>query len=556
MAKILSCTLGPYGGSTMIDQGTNYCITKDGFHVLSNLRFADPKQNRIKSTLFSISHQMVTKVGDGSTSAVIAAFKFLTEMLDLENDTHVRPKILNERIQNIVKDICDQLSKEATIVTDKNLEKVVYNITNIATNENATYTNMIRDIYKQLGPNCNINIEDSITMEDSVRYEEGIYGTEYYLIDRIYHNKNNNCVMNNCAVLMYDHTMDAEFWDMFVSAFNNICYSTRKTLIVISPFYEQYLMDKIRKDLESYVKTYANQSQVPFRIVFLKSNLTKPVQKLMYKDLAALLGATIYQPADTRVWFEEFNKYKITCQEANAKGETRAPEFPQSLIDSLKEHVGFCDNAIMGDKISSFKGFSNKNEALFNQMYYDAKMALSDEENRVLQTDSIDNKLIDARTRFIKIDCKSATIEVGGANRLEMSINRDAVDDAVKAAASAIKYGYNQGCNLAIISIIDRMLSNELEELDRNILTSLRRAFLGVYKTILMNGMDEDAADKVIAKSISEGYICYDLARDNYDNEDRIINSCRTDIEILKGAIAMVAVVLTCNQYVSTTLNN
>ena len=33
VAKILANTLGPYGSTTMIDTGTNYAVTKDGFHT-------------------------------------------------------------------------------------------------------------------------------------------------------------------------------------------------------------------------------------------------------------------------------------------------------------------------------------------------------------------------------------------------------------------------------------------------------------------------------------------------------------------------------------------
>ena len=61
----------------------------------------------------------------------------------------------------------------------------------------------------------------------------------------------------------------------------------------------------------------------------------------------------------------------------------------------------------------------------------------------------------------------------------------------------------------------------------------------------------------ILLSSVEEkDYTCYDLAHKAFDTEGRIINSCRTDIEILKGAIAMVGVVLTCNQYISSTLNH
>ena len=159
MAKILARTLGPYGSSTMIDEIKNFSVTKDGFHVLSNLRFADERQNRIRSILFSISHQMVTKVGDGSTSAVVAAYQFLNSMIDfMESHKDTRPKEINEKIQSIVKDICEVIANEAITVTKDNYLDVVYNIANIATNENKVYTEMITDIYKNIGMNANINI--------------------------------------------------------------------------------------------------------------------------------------------------------------------------------------------------------------------------------------------------------------------------------------------------------------------------------------------------------------------------------------------------------------
>ena len=232
---------------------------------------------------------------------------------------------------------------------------------------------------------------------------------------------------------------------------------------------------------------------------------------------------------------------------------------PESIVKFVKDHIGYCESANMGDRNSSFKGFFNKNEALFNTLYHDAEIHLKEEESRVLRNDSIDNKVFDARIRFSKINCKSATITVGGSNKLEMSLNVDAVDDAIKACASAIKYGYNLGCNLAIIKAIDKLHANPMpgteDEVDATIYEGLRAAFVSVYRVLLTNGMAEDEADQIIQKSIESG-MCYDMVNHTMDTDGKIINSCRTDIEILKGAIAMVAVVLTCNQYISITLNN
>ena len=557
MSDILSNTLGPYGTTTMIDQETNYSVSKDGFHVLQNLRFADTKMNRIRSTLYSISHQMVTKVGDGSTSAVVAAYSFLLEMLEYSSkNKRVRPKDLNEKIQNIVRKICDVIASNATSITEENLIESVYHMSNIATNENHTYRDMITEIYKTLGANCTINLEESKTFENTVEYEDGVYTDGNYLVDTIYHNRGDRCDIKDCAVLMFDHSLDdTNIWPVFETAFNKFCYKERKTLIVIAPFYDQFLMDKMRKEAEEMVRTYANRATVPFRVIFLKSNLMKPISKDMYKDLASLLGATIYQPVDTKELLKILSNYAKALTEAQVERKD-PPDIPAELIESIKNHIGYCEECNMGDRGSSYKGFFNKNEALFNTLFHDAEIKLKEEEERALRNDSVDNKVFDARTRFSKINCKSATIKVGGSNRLEMSINMDAVDDAVKACASAIKYGYNIGCNLAIIKAIDELYKpGEIDEVDATIYEGLRRAFIGVYRRILKNGLDDDKVEDIINQSIEKG-CCYNMVSEEFDTKGDIINSCRTDIEILKGAIAMVGVVLSCNQYISITLNH
>lgn len=567
MSEILSRTLGPYGATTMIDEMKNYTVTKDGFHVLQNLRFANSKHNRIHSTLFSISHQMVTKVGDGSTSAVVAAYKFLVSMSHfLETHKNIRPKDLNETIQEVVKEICDIIAKQAIPVTPENLVDIVYRIANIATNENKEYTNMIKEIYETLGVNCTINIANSDTLENSVVYEDGIYTTEAYLVDRIYHNKADTCVIKNCNVLLFDHVLDTDIWPILETAFNKTCYKESKTLIVVSPSYDQFLMDKMRKDAEEMANLYANKAKIPFRIIFLKAvNLHKPIYKSMYSDLASLLGATIYRPDDTREIIKMVEEYGNKCREAfNNKEE--APDIPEELIDNISKHIGSCEEATMGDKLSSFKGFFNKNEALFNALKHDAELSLKEEEERALRNDAIDVKVFEARTRYSKIICRSATIKIGGANRLERSINFDAVDDAVKACASAIKYGYNKGCNMAIIEAANtliRKLNSSGADLSAKdaikceVTRAIYQAFLSVYKEILKNAFKDPAAVERVAKqSIENGFIPLNLITNQFDMEGKeIINSCRTDIEILRGAITMVGVVLSCNQYISSTLN-
>ena len=557
MANILSKTLGPYGASTMIDQRTNYAVTKDGFRVLANLRFGNERHNRIYSTLFNISFQMVAMVGDGSTSAVVAAYTFLKEMLKKSEELKVRPKDLNKAIQDIVVELCGIIAKKAKTVNDKNLIEVVENIVRVATNDNDKFTELITGVYKNLGPTCDINIIKSPNLETKVYYEDGMYSNDNYLVDSIYHNRGNTCFMSNPKILMFDTALEPDIFDFFTMTWNNLCAPENTSLVIIAPFYDQYLMDKIRKDAETVAKRYSEVGLTRFPMVFLKSNLTQPIQKEMYRDLAALLGATIIQPPEIREITKLLNEVgKDAVQARLNKQETDRTNF-NKVLEMAITHIGTCEEVDLGDKRSSFKGFTNKNATLYEAAYRDAEVKLNMAQEEAL-SDTIDDKLYDAKTRFSKIKCKSATIEVGGANRLEMELNYDSVDDAVKATRSAIQYGYNVGCNIAIIKAIEEYRDytkiNVDNHLETVILDGLTNAFKNVIFTIYKNGMSEEEAKAIVEENIRCGN-CWDMNRHKYDEGEHVINSARTDIEILRGAIAMVAIVLTCNQYLSTTMN-
>jgi chaperonin GroEL len=74
--QTLSRTAGPYGSGTIIERLGDYYMTKDGFTVLKSVHFDNRTNNAIMDLILTISHQMVMKVGDGSTTAILAAKNF------------------------------------------------------------------------------------------------------------------------------------------------------------------------------------------------------------------------------------------------------------------------------------------------------------------------------------------------------------------------------------------------------------------------------------------------------------------------------------------------
>ena len=88
-AYILQNTLGPFGATTFIEEyGTNH-VTKDGWQLLKYINPENPTDRAILKLLKSIAHQVVVKVGDGSTTSIVAS----AEMLRVLEDSGLLEKI-------------------------------------------------------------------------------------------------------------------------------------------------------------------------------------------------------------------------------------------------------------------------------------------------------------------------------------------------------------------------------------------------------------------------------------------------------------------------------
>jgi hypothetical protein len=85
------------------------------------------------------------------------------------------------------------------------------------------------------------------------------------------------------------------------------------------------------------------------------------------------------------------------------------------------------------------------------------------------------------------------------------------------------------------------------------VLSMLWDAFIGVISTIYSNKDPKFNVGKtlyIIMHAIEHGDCCFDLNTEEYS--DKIINSVRTDIEILRGAISIVGTIMSANQYIAS----
>ena len=121
-----------------------------------------------------------------------------------------------------------------------------------------------------------------------------------------------------------------------------------------------------------------------------------------------------------------------------------------------------------------------------------------------------------------------------------------------------MKYGYNVGGNMAILFAInnhpvssDPLVEGIYDVLYKSFVKVVEEVFANKYTSDGFESLDKDVQitiDDIIEQCV-QNHTYYDLISEHYTND--IINSSRTDTEILEGAISIALTLVTSNQYIS-----
>lgn len=541
VADAVSKTLGPFGYTTIIEQFGEMHVTKDGWTVLKNIRFDENIDNNILYLLTKIASQVVVKVGDGSTSSIVAADNILkqfeaSKIVDME----FGPREFTETLSKLVKIIVEGIQRKSTSVNtedfDEERDRKIYNLAMISTNGNQEISQMISEVYAKTA-NPSISFSKGNYANHSLEVVEG-YKSDIRLLDGIYiTNESGERKDRAPLVLMFDHRIDPEHYTNIIIPARAYANNNGRILYIVAPHYSETALQRIKNDTNLYFKS----TQGKFNDVYTKSSIVSNLQRQMYSDLACLLGATI---VDTSM-----------LEELMAEDGTK----------KIPELLGTCETVTANLKDALFAGLNNTNEAMYNVTMNDAVSRYQEAKDRFARLDVVSPEVFDLKQRIAKLKCRMGVILVGGISTLEQSANMDLVDDAVKACENAFINGYNVGCSLIIPLVVDELLANadnQFTNKEINILKMLKVAFLDVYRKVISNkysqvAMDTDLvnekSDEIIKLSLKEG-IAYDLV--NNELSENIINPSHTDIEILKAASSIASLLITSNQYLTIKLPN
>lgn len=634
--KTLAKSFGPYGAPTLIYNYPFHHVTKDGYTIMKNLSMnaADTKiDEAIKSMAADICGRLNYSVGDGTTSAIIATnsiYKQYRAMKDELNDKFILPRDVIHKYEKIKEDVIKELDKyikpiqsDDRDVLKQNIHDVVY----ISSNGDDEFTDYISDLYYELGsPSiiCKLSA-------DGVTRKTLITGYRYNLTlnDRLYINNDDNTMdITDADVVIFGSKISIRTYETILKPLNMESKVRGRNLIVVAPSYdENAIFQAIQPDLNrEYAKTHkVNMVLTTYRAI------SAHTRKLI-SDFAVLMNTTVIDRSLEESIVSQLNSGLNINQVFNIDGRDieglKCIAFNDSQpctyikgVDTLPDGTTTFEDTMELVENHVELGYVKKcslglNESLFTDMVYDvdkykviykdAYDDLIEKELKYQKLGTFNIEVSQAQERLYALNLKMGVIEVGADSELSQTLLKDAVDDAIKAASSAYKFGVIKGCNVNLIQSIESLWNTETDATNKLLLNILRTGFKNVYRTVLMNAFDDtfieagsideviheftewidyrlensdeifedrNALYKAVEQSIIEsnqsdenGYkvsihdiiinysiiigLVFDVSKFRFTSD--VINSVQTDREILKATIDLISLLVVGNQMVVT----
>lgn len=527
-------SLGYYGSTTVLeDPFMKDNITKDGYTILSNIKFNNSISNNILNIIKDISGDLVRTVGDGSTSSVVAAECLFNELNNNEELDDVSYKVITDTLSDIKKELDIELDKMSIPIKEDNME-VLRDITTVSNNNDDKSGNIIFDIYKEIGLDGMIFLDESTAQEDTYEVHKGMT-TNYGYVDSVFANKANeiDCELKEPYVFLFENKLTKEDADMWlVDLIGSIVANKNAAIVFVAPSYDLEVLNVIKNNITENMRR-----QIRLNIALTTYNSKRDD----YHDLAVYLG--------TKVLNSQSEEFSSLMHEFN----TNPEEF-------LLMTPGFCNEVLMNKDTTTFLVKGNNR----NQKAIDALIDTLKEKRKVFSEQTPNNhtqkNLFELDKRIANLRGQIATLYVGGSTERERKTRKYLLDDAIHAAESAIKHGYVSGGNLSVPRIIFNKYPHIFEDEDYEmtirdeLLLSVYTSMINVFGYALRNTgkyKDNEIENLVLILLQNNTILNLKTLEEESVDETTIINSVETDKMILNSVFSIIGLLATSNQYIT-----
>ena len=205
ISKAVKSTLGPLGRTVILESHNHtrgLTVTKDGVTVAKAINLQDPVENLAVRMVKEAADRTATSAGDGTTTAIVLTEAIVIEgMRMIQENPGTNVSELVREINRLTDKVIEDLSKRSKRVTGRTLKDVA----TISSNNDKDLGKLVSDIYKMVGKDGVVTVENSQTSQTYYEVTNGIK------IDRghtsrlfINNQKNDECVLDDVYILATD----------------------------------------------------------------------------------------------------------------------------------------------------------------------------------------------------------------------------------------------------------------------------------------------------------------------------------------------------------------
>lgn len=607
-ADTVTRTLGPYAHTTIIDDGTFSYPTKDGWTVMSRLKFPDPLHQSMFRMIRQVSAMIVDKVGDGTSTAMDCARHFIDLVMDgIESGRFDQYR--QSDIVNAMGSVRDMLVKEIRksaipLVSTANPDESyggIFNVAYISSNGNQMLANIMQDIYRET-KNPNILVDKnggsaplSYEIQRGYRMDCKVLMKHYFsnTSEKYY---DTNGVPHIFAI--FNHNLTYSKHHKFVDAliqFELFRLNQQRqlphVLCIFAPYFDDVLTSVIAHQIDDMMKT--NPNATPNIMMVQIPELNRKQTQNFLNDFAAIANAPIINSTKVEVFLKMDHNNLAPEDEQIHDATMEMDEYrfgtTQQLLDSC---ISTVTDAVFGKDFVTLR-YVNKDSTRYQAAMTKAQEELAEAKKEAENsTTTMMKNLMEATERITRLSGNIGVIHVGGASELERSAMMDVVDDVFRACKAAYENGVVPGLNMGtLVPAVKLMNACEDFESDVSItnlesiaLKLLIEAYEATTLDVLRNKKPLGVKDRNdieicnqwywttpqsqlagqvrdvnlignIEQAIIDGRIsCYDIVSERCtpaDEMPNVMNPADTDIEILNGIVSILSMVLTSDQYLS-----
>lgn len=562
-------TLGPYGRTTLIDNGVKLYASKDGWHGLQHLRFGDPIYNTLFHMLQESSFNNAHRVGDGTSTAMVVVRYLIDNFPKMGNMIRQADllKAFEVARDNIIEALLD--SEELKTVNREGDLKDLYNVAYVASNGDDKLSTLIWDIYKET-KNPDIYLEISPFTETSSQIDNGYrFNCRPIMLEAFINDSSRKYFKENhtdTIVFFFDHSMNYQDHGKLIQSITTMY--PNKQVLIFAPYFDDVLCNVIG----SAISELSRKNQVP-NIMLVQLALTTELDKFTYKDLSIMSRAVIFD-------YSKVKAYQLLYAQAEGMDISNDPSYKamgaeayfqfKSPLDVIALCAGHFRTFTLAKDfclLQDYEGVADQKELETNFLAVKEEWEeMKAKANR--STTDLTKEYMTAQLHYIRLTGKIGKISIGGDSTMEKSFKYDVAEDAIFACKAAWNDGIIRGLNLTTLGVVSSLsdrIKNSLnsatndKEVDRRyilsaVYESLYQAFRSASIAVLDNKYQDNGqtADKILSKC-EKMKVGFNLVTDEYEdmNHPTIINSVTTDIEILKSAISILTTTMSSSQMVT-----